>query len=1113
MKLSRRGCWLLCMLLFGVCVSGSSVQAQNSKKEQGQSEAAKHLKGLPLKATRTVEFDTDEGTWVSLDVSPDGKTIIFDLLGHLYSMPLQGGQATAVTHGLGYDREPRFSPDGRKIVFISDRNGADNLWIANPDGSDAKPLTTEEHTLFVSPSWTHDGEYILVSRKKPAFYDATFELWMYDAKGGSGVQVTRSKPHDDTPPDQWHNALGAVASPDGRFIYYARKHGYFSDNIKFPLWQVARRDRNTGEEEVITNAPGSGFRPVLSPEGNLLVYATRYDSRTGLRIRNFTTGEDRWLKYPVQRDDQESYFATADLLPGYAFLPDGKEIVISYGGKIHRLNVQTGEDQPIPFQARVSRELGPRLYFPARVGEGPVQARLIQGAVQAPGGKQLAFSALTHLYIMDLPKGTPRRLTTGMSREYQPAWSPDGQWLAFVSWSNQGGHIWKIRADGQGAAQQLTRTPAYYRDPVWSPDGKEIIALREDKLPLEEGFTGFANYAGLDLISVSSQGGDATLISPGRGYLRPHFGQETDRVYVTRFVRSFLEPKANVRELVSMRFDGTDRRTLIKLKGKDVWGADVTPKFEIVLSPDGQHALVLYRGHLYVFEIPRIGGEPPVEDISSPSLPVKRLSAADYCAWADGGKTITWSVGASFFRLPLADIKFEIPAEAPGAAADEAGQAEAQSIVEPGERTAEEIPVVIEQPRYTPQGVIALRGARVITMRGDEVLQNADVVITNNRITGVGRRGAIRIPHGATLIDVRGDTIVPGFIDTHAHWSDIHRDVLDLQNWDFLASLAYGITAGRDPQTFTDDIFAYQDLGDTGDILGPRAYSTGPGIFWVNDFQSEAEAEAAELKYKKYYRTNLLKSYLVGNRRQREFVVQAAQKLQMMPTTEGAADLDLDLTHAIDGFSGVEHQFPIVPLYKDVVDLVAQSGIFYTPTFIIDGYGGPGSENYFYETSGIHDDSKVRRFIPHNVIDEKMSELRWYRKDQYDYPQEAAAAAAIIRAGGRVCVGGHGEFQGLSFHWELWSLQSGGLSNLEALRSATLAGAEAIGKAQDLGSIEPGKLADLVVLGANPLENIRNTTNIRYVMKNGELFQADTLDEIWPQKKPLQPLWWWKDHP
>jgi Tol biopolymer transport system component len=290
---------------------------------------------------------------------------------------------------------------------------------------------------------------------------------MYHINGGTGVQITSSK-SDAT--SAAHYAMGPVASPDGRYLYYARRsfRPWLEMDFRLPSSQIVRRDLTTGIEDAVTQAPGSGLKPVLSPDGKQLVYGTRYESETGLRIRDLATGGERWLKYPVQRDAQESY-AERDFLPGYAFTPDGKEIVLSYGGKIHRVNVESGEARVVAFTAKVSQDLGPLLNYPSRVEQGPVQARIIQEPSQSPGGKRLAFSALTHLYTMSIPGGKPVRITSGDSREFHPAWSPDGKWLAYVTWSTAGGHIWKIRTNGRGAPKQLTRVPGYYRNPVWSP--------------------------------------------------------------------------------------------------------------------------------------------------------------------------------------------------------------------------------------------------------------------------------------------------------------------------------------------------------------------------------------------------------------------------------------------------------------------------------------------------------------------------------------------------------------------------------------------------------------------------------------------------------------------
>src|SRR5207245_6739331 len=240
------------------------------------------------------------------------------------------------------------------------------------------------------------------------------------------------------------------------------------------------------------------------------------------------------------------------------------------------------------------------------------------------------------------------------------------------------------------------------------------------------------------------------------------------------------------------------------------------------------------------------------------------------------------------------------------------------------EKDVQEIAIDLQIPRKTPKGTIVLRGATVVTMKTgkeDEVMKNADIVVENNRSKSVGAKGSV--PAGAKVFDVSGKTISPGFIDTHAHWTEIRRGILDTQNWSFLANLAFGVTAGRDPQTGTNDMFAYQDLVDTGEMIGPRAYSTGPGVFADTDFQALDDVKNVVSKYKEYYRTHSLKSYMIGNRKQREWMVMACESEKVMPTTEGGLDTMMDLTHVMDGMSGNEHSLPILPLYNDVVQLMA----------------------------------------------------------------------------------------------------------------------------------------------------------------------------------------------
>lgn len=1052
-------------MMAGFMVPASPQTPAPAPADASKKEAPKWDVNNPPGPRQTVPIDTTTGTWMNLDVSPDGKEIVFDMLGDIYAVPIGGGEARSLTTGIAWDMQPRFSPDGKKIAFTSDRGGGDNIWVIDRDGSHPQQVTKESFRLLNNPTWTPDSQYIVARKHFTGTRSlGAGEMWLYHVSGGDGLQLTkRANEQKDT--------NDPAFSPDGRYLYYDEDitPGQFFEYDKDPnktLYAVKRLDRATGDTIVLLGDNGSSMRPTPSPDGKKIAFVRRVRTHTALYVVDLVSGRQQQLYEGLERDMQEAW-SIHGLYPGMAWMPDSKSVVFWAAGKFHRIDVGSKQVSDIPFHVKTTREVTEALRFPIEVAPADFDVKMLRDVTVSPKRDMVIYQALGKLYQRGLPAGIPARLTNDPAdvREFNPAFSRDGRFLAYVTWNDETEGSIRLRNLATGETRTLTTEPGHYSQPAFSPDGATLVFLKGSGggllTPLWSHDPG--------LYAMSTAGGTPKLVCKQGD--RPHFGVSNDRVF---FLDSEPAKPYSKFALRSIALTGADLRTV-------VISDDAV---DMRVSPDEKWIAFTELFQSYIAAFPPTGLPFTIGPKGS-GVPVQKLTrdAGENIDWTNDSQTLYWSLGPELYQR---DLK-EAFAFVPGAP---------EKLPEPTEHG---LNISFRRAYDKPTGVIALTGARLITMKGDEVIENGTVVVDGNRIAAIGAASAVSIPAGAKRLDVTGKTIIPGIVDVHAHGPYAENGIVPQQNWAHYAQVAFGVTTTHDPSSDTDTVFSASEMAKAGLIVAPRIFSTGTILYGAHaPFRAEINSlddARSHLRRLQAVGAFSVKSYNQPRRDQRQQVIAAARELGMMVVPEGGSLYNMNMSMVADGHTGIEHAIPVERFYDDVLQFWPQTKVGYTPTLGV-AYGGLSGEFYWYQHTNVWENERLLRYVPRFIIDPRSRRRLMAPEDDFNHIKVAQGAKALLDRGTHVQLGAHGQLQGMAPHWEMWMFVQGGMTPHEALRSATLMGAQYLGLDKDIGSLEVGKLADLAVLEQNPLEDIKRTEHVRYTMVNGRLYECDTMNEV-----------------
>lgn len=1000
--------------------------------------------------TQSLDVNLTEGTWISVDVSPDGQSIVFDLLGHIYQMPVEGGKATVLTDGRSWNVFPRYSPDGSQIAFTSDRSGSWDIWTFAPQEDSLRNISKMNQPT-VQPTWSADGQSIYGTTIEQSAKNASFRFSLVGGK---------------------HKILeGGVFQSMNHFEEHTEKGLVFFEHNDQNLFQSGARiktyDLQSGEIKVYLQRPGGAFNPALSPDGKYLAYGHRSEKGTEMILHNIETREEKVLVTGLDRDHQDYKPYYHGVQANFSWHPGGQEIFYSKDGKIYAVNISDGKERNIPFSASVSRKLDKTILFPVPVPQGTQKTLSHRWAHRA--GENIIFESLGDIYLKSGDQ--LRQITSSEAHETSPIYRADNGSIYYARWSDEElGAIYRHSLNDNNTSK-LTNIPSQYGGLTISKDGAQLAFFR-GKGDIRMGTNSLEGQTDFELIilkdgkehKVTDVSGSANFAA--RLPLTATFSDDGAHLYYTEFVEDKLH-------LQRIRTDGFEKKTVY----------DFPHAVYAKVSDDLKWLTYREYHRSFITPFDFMGKTVSVSAFDKQGFSV-RLDTLDgpYMTFPDA-EHIGWVRADKYYEKSIADI------------------------IDKKDTAPEATDLSFQYQAASPNSTIALTNAKVLTMNGNkEVLERATVLIENNRIAAIGRR--VRIPDGAKIYDLRGHTIMPGMVDAHAHYGTLlsQFNTIEQKLPGLESALAYGVTTMYELYGTAEKDSWVMDMLRAGKIDGPRLFTVASPVFGMRFFRPklyrpiQSIADAREVvRYNKEVGATALKDYAQFKRSERHMLAVAAREMGMNVVCETAGNSLMNWTQIVDGMSGLEHSMGITPLYQDIIEMFKASDIGITPTLLVV-YNGPSGQSYFNQSERVWENEKLLNFAT-------KEQLLTYRRTSFFWPEDhyapemAAAMKTLFDNGVLINMGGHGQMFGLDAHWEMELLVQGGFSPLEAIQCATINGAKYHGIDEDLGSLEVGKLADLVVLEKDPTNEIKNTRSIKYVMKNGVIYNGMNASRVYPEPK------------